>query len=323
MNPSVTSKIALTLIATLTVWSIAALATVSLTAPPETPHAKHQEAYVPSARVTELMEKQQANPQSVPAALALAEAYVADGRQSAQAQPYIEALKLYRQVLDKEPENPAALRATGEINLSIGLASAAIEAFEKLLKAHPDSHDVQISLGLAYLQLGNTQQALSTLQHAVELKPGDFRALLSLALAQRVAGDEAAVIQTAEKALAAAPDDTARDVVKRLLREMPAAEAQPGTRGEIEAQLRQHPILGPKLTRVEWGNNELQLFLREFPVEHMPPMARDRLTTRLQELLSATEVSAVTLRDEMSSAELLHIDIQPGSPPPPGATANP
>jgi hypothetical protein len=53
--------------------------------------------------------------------------------------------------------------------------------------------------------------------------------------------------------------------------------------GDVEAIFRDHPIVGPKLDRVEWPSDDrARVLLREFPMEAMPPFVRDKFTDRIR-----------------------------------------
>ena len=52
---------------------------------------------------------------------------------------------------------------------------------------------------------------------------------------------------------------------------------------DIEAMFRGHPIVGPKLDRIEWPSDDhARVLLRDFPMEAMPPMVRDKFIDRIR-----------------------------------------
>ena len=75
-------------------------------------------------------------------------------------------------------------------------------------------------------------------------------------------------------------------------------EAAPGDfRGAVEGIFRNHPMIGPKLERVEWeSDGKARVLIREFPMQGMPPEIRqrftDRLKTQLRERKQASQVTA-------------------------------
>lgn len=63
-----------------------------------------------------------------------------------------------------------------------------------------------------------------------------------------------------------------------------AAGASTALHDTVETLFRTHPIAGPKLDRVEWPDDvHARVLLREFPMEAMPPMIRERFTTRIRD----------------------------------------
>jgi hypothetical protein len=78
-------------------------------------------------------------------------------------------------------------------------------------------------------------------------------------------------------------------VMETVTVDAPAAQAEPAPaaaggdlHGDIEAIFRAHPIVGPKLDRVEWPSDDhARVVLHEFPMQAMPPFVRDKFTERI------------------------------------------
>jgi hypothetical protein len=62
------------------------------------------------------------------------------------------------------------------------------------------------------------------------------------------------------------------------------AESAPSTlAGVVEKSLREHPIVGPKIVAFEWPKpTEGRLRLRDFPMQGMPEMVRQKFLDRVK-----------------------------------------
>jgi hypothetical protein len=51
----------------------------------------------------------------------------------------------------------------------------------------------------------------------------------------------------------------------------------------VEAIFRSHPIVGPKLDRLEWPQERTaKVLVRDFPMDGMPPQVRERFVERIR-----------------------------------------
>lgn len=227
----------------------------------------------------------------------------------------------YRHLLEREPDNPDALRGLGNIAFDQDRSDDAVGFYDKYLKLKPDDLDVQTDLGTMYLSAGKTEQAIQQYQSVLKANPSFFQAQFNLAIAYQTAGDTDKVIPALEKARAMAKDDQTRNRVDEVMARVkglppPAAAAEvagestpavaeapkPAAasdtfQGGVEALFRQHPILGPKIERIEWsGAESAKVYLRDFPMEQMPPEMvntfTDHLKSQIKEQKDAHKVTA-------------------------------
>ena len=231
----------------------------------------------------------------------------------------------YRHLLEREPDNPDVLRGLGNIAFDQDRNDDAIGFYEKYLKLKPDDLDVQTDLGTMYLSAGKTEQAIRQYQAILKQNPSFFQAQFNLAIAYQTAGETDKVIPALERAREIAKDDQTRSQVDQVMAhvkglatpavasaaagdsapaaaevEKPAAApavASDTFQGGIEAIFRQHPVLGPKVERIEWSAAEsAKVYLRDFPMEQMPPEMvstfTDRLKSQIKEQKDAHKVSA-------------------------------
>jgi Flp pilus assembly protein TadD len=88
----------------------------------------------------------------------------------------------YESVLQKEPENQAALKGLLQARLQLlaikqGNVQSVIEPLEKLAKLNPDQTEYGVLLAQAKQQIGDNEGAAQAYRAILETKPGDLKAL--------------------------------------------------------------------------------------------------------------------------------------------------
>jgi protein O-GlcNAc transferase len=84
---------------------------------------------------------------------------------------WIEAHKLYKQVLAIDPDEPDALRLMGQLVFAWGNAPAAADLIRKAIKLRPGVVDFHIDLARVCMAQAQYSQAVASLHHALELDP--------------------------------------------------------------------------------------------------------------------------------------------------------
>jgi cytochrome c-type biogenesis protein CcmH/NrfG len=229
----------------------------------------------------------------------------------------------YRHLLERRSNDPDTLRGLGNIAFDQDRTGDAIGFYDKYLKLKPNDLDVQTDLGTMYLSAGKTEKAIQQYQSVLKENPSFFQAQFNLAIAYQTAGETDKVIPALEKARTIAKDDETRNQVDQVMARVkglpplaamaegangsPPAGAEapkPGApasasqtfQGGVEAIFRQHPILGPKIDRIEWSGAETaKVYLRDFPMEQMPAEMvsafTDRLKSQIKEQKDAHKVT--------------------------------
>jgi Tfp pilus assembly protein PilF len=114
----------------------------------------------------------------------------------AQEQDEIEqAEAIYRQVLEKNPDNTTARNRLARICLASGRCDEALENYQKLLRLLPNQAALLNDKGIALTELGKLSEAISSFKQALNRNPhyGDVYNNLGLALAKEGLLEEAIV----------------------------------------------------------------------------------------------------------------------------------
>jgi Flp pilus assembly protein TadD len=202
------------------------------------------------------------------------------------------AAESYEHVLSLQPTDLDALRTLGNIAYDRENTDAAIRYYQRYLEQKPDDAFVLTDLGTMFLSANNVARAIATYEEVLATDPKFFQAQFNLAIAYRQSGDTAKALDALRKSQEMAPDEETKKRVQDLLSRIGApsapAEAPAGggattLRAGVEAIFRSHPIVGPKLDRIEWPeDNSAKVILRDFPMDGMPPQMRERFVDRIR-----------------------------------------
>jgi cytochrome c-type biogenesis protein CcmH/NrfG len=199
----------------------------------------------------------------------------------------------YTHILEREPENLDALRALGNVAFDRNDPARATEYYRQYLRLKPDDLSVQTDLGTMLLSTQQVEAALKAYKDVLAVDPKFFQAQFNLAIAYRTAGDPAQALAALEHARELAPDDPTRQRVDALVAHLKEESGTPGAaeastggadmHADIEAIFRGHPIVGPKIERIEWPSaDHVRVVLRDFPMDGMPPVVRERFLDRIR-----------------------------------------
>ncbi len=131
------------------------------------------------------------------------------------------ASQSYRQVLEKDPSQPEALRGLTALLLAQNKPDAAVSQLYYLLFEQKDKvpaarrQELELLLAQTYLTTGKVDDALKLYRQMAQTTPQDFRPQLAIALVERQRGQAAAATSAFGKALALAPAQY-RDQIRQL-----------------------------------------------------------------------------------------------------------
>ncbi len=194
----------------------------------------------------------------------------------------------YGHVLKIDSRDLDALRGLGNIAYDRNDSAAALQRYREFLAVKPDDKGVLTDMGTMLLAAQRVDEAIATYQGVLQADPKFFQAQFNLAIAYRAAGKADLAMAALQRSREVADSDEARQQVDALLQRLDGAKeaTSPGSGGAketIEAVFRSHPIVGPRLERVDWTNErQARVILRDFPMDGMPPMVRDKFNERIR-----------------------------------------
>ncbi len=215
-----------------------------------------------------------------------------------------EARSAYRHILERAPDDLEALRALGNIAYEQRQPAVAVTYYRQYLAQKPDDLEVRTDLGTMLLALGETDNALATYQAVLRDNPNFFQAHFNLGVAYHGLGKTEEAMAAFARARETAPDDRIRQQVDQLIArirgdgaESPAKAAQdtpsppaesPSFRAAAESLFRQNPVMGPRVDRIEWANEDwAKVYVRDFPMDQMGNemrnLFRERMLSRIRE----------------------------------------
>lgn len=264
--------------------------------------------------IATLRDEVEANPSDLVKRKNLAEAYVSEGYRLKNGQLVMRGLEQYKAVLDISPEHPEALLGLARVSLQNGVLDRAIDFFYRFLAQRPADMEARNDLVVALAQLNRTDEALVELTRIETQDSKFFPAKLSRALLYRITGDTTAAEEALRAAAATAPTEEMRAQIEETvaqMRDSVVSRRELSPAGAVTSYFKEHQIIGPKISRLEWvTDSQLNIYLKDFPVEQMPPEMRELFVARAEEKLSTIESKIlVELKDSASARTLLSMNL--------------
>lgn len=180
---------------------------------------------------------------------------------------YAEAERFLRRYLELDPNDPGVKTDLASTQLFQGDREAAKTLYREVIAEHPDFVQAHLNLGIALHADGDQEAAKASLDSALEnAKSPEQRAQVEriIALADRKPAD------AAEPPAAAATTNASTDFQRNA-----------------ESALRAHPIVGPKIASFAWNGPTMgTVSIRDFPMDTMPPVVRNKFKSRINESLA-------------------------------------
>src|SRR5688572_3859752 len=196
------------------------------------------------------------------------------------------AAAAYERFLAKHPDDASVRADLATAYLYQRQIDKALATYQQAIAARPNFLQAHFNLGLAYEAKGDREKALASLDKAHELATDDETRTrierVKKQLESTPPGAAAAGITGAGTAGAAAGSGAPGGApVAGAPPHGPAGGGAPPPPGadypsQVEAQLRAHQILGPKIQKIEWPElGRARVLVADFPMASMPEFARN------------------------------------------------
>lgn len=117
------------------------------------------------------------------------------------------ALELYRDAVQRHPEDAESWSNLGQVFVRLNRAEEAIPAFLRAIELNADRWAYHFNLGRAYGVLSRWPEAVTAYHRAQQLYPEDYAIAFNLGLSLRKKGDLEPAIEQFKKAIALDPGD--------------------------------------------------------------------------------------------------------------------
>jgi tetratricopeptide (TPR) repeat protein len=188
---------------------------------------------------------------------------------------YPEARKQFERYLELDPDDPGVKTDLASTILFLGDRDTAKRLYLEILEKNPDFPQAHVNLGIALHTEGKSEEAMASLNRARELVTTDEQR----AQIDRVIAAASGHKPPPQPGAAAAP-------AARALQPAPS-NAQTTFQSEADKLLLAHSIFGPRVAEIDWtGDSTATVALREFPMDKMPAVMRNKFKSGMNESLT-------------------------------------
>lgn len=208
----------------------------------------------------------------------------------------MELVQSLRHILDLDPNDPNSLLNMANVSYNYQVFDKAAQYYELYLKFVPNDIQSRATYASALSFIQEHDRAESELLRVLNEKPDYFLALANRAINFAFQGDKQKTEAAVKKAVAHAPNNDAKEkftgFIDRLLNpEQPKeSQAQPNPTGSEHTRVdllvdfvKANPVAGPKFAYSALPRpNSLELYFSKFPMEQMPPFAKQKFLGGIQ-----------------------------------------
>ncbi len=199
-----------------------------------------------------------------------------------------EAIALLLEVKAAEQDNTQARMLLADSYFSLQRFDLAIQEYQQIIDSGlGDKDGAQSKLASTYAFTGQFEKAIELLEKVLEKNPQNFQALAYLSIAYSQKGDTQSALDVGNRALSAAPSSEARQRFQKFFETLsPHKESIPSgsAAAQVVESIRSNPIAGPKFVSFEEEQGTLKLYFDNFPMQAMPPVAREKFLGNIKSL---------------------------------------
>ncbi len=250
-----------------------------------------------------------------------------------------EAIDVLSRILQADPNDPGALVMIADVSFDQKAFTKAADFYQRYLKLEPDDLGARARYASTLTFLGKYNDSIVELNGVLKKDPKNFPAMAYLAITYAQSGDLPKAKELGASALKIAPSEDARARFSAFVSSLDEADAvqpaspvrnntgmpqqnirseqQGSTPGGVEGFIqivRANPVAGPKFMSYETGKNgTLLLLFRNFPMQAMPPFAKEKFFSGLKKAAADTKlegVTTLTFIDADSGAEMESVSLK-------------
>ncbi len=248
-----------------------------------------------------------------------------------------EAIDVLSRILNADPNDPGALVMMADVSFDQKAFTKAADFYQRYLKLEPEDLGARARYASTLTFLGKYDESVTELNAVLKKDPKNFPAMAYLAITYAQSGNLPKAKELGNNALKVAPSEDARARFSAFVQSLdeegaasspergnvapqPAAAqaggpAAPktGIDGFIQA-VRSNPIAGPKFATYESGKDgTLRLLFRNFPMQGMPPFAKEKFFSNLKKAAAdagLSDVSELAFVDADTGVEMERVGIR-------------
>ncbi len=234
-----------------------------------------------------------------------------------------ETIDNLRNVLNLSPEDPEALIAMADISFDQQAFEKAIDFYQRYIKVNKDDLNARSRYASSLTFIGKHKEALAELESVLKIAPDNFHARAYSAIAYAQMGNLDEAKKFGQSALEVAPSPEAKERFSQFLKQLDmqsSSAKRDNTKPEEEkvadssevnpvvAYIKSNQIAGPKYRSFEYGEKgELILNFEDFPMQMMPPFAKDKFFNSIKNALKdeVKKPSRIIFKDISKPNEIL------------------
>ena len=224
-----------------------------------------------------------------------------DGSPGVQSKAAIELVEVLKTISELKPNDIKPILEIADLSFNLMAFTKAVSYYEIYLKKKPNDAPVRARYASALIFVNESDKAIAELKAILKKEPKNFHALAYLAIAYAQLGDSKQAESVGKKAVAAAPTEEARTRVETFLASLnssgkDSSEVRPAGQDDavkvVSNYLSSNPIAGPKFkgSKVQ-DQTTLVVMFADFPMQAMPPFAKEKFLGGLKAELTAKNVT--------------------------------
>jgi len=290
---------------------------------------------VETKQIADLTEVVKTNPNDEKANMDLAFSLVKNGFENGDMKLIMQAVQVFRNVLDINPNNEQALIGLASLCLQSGVLDKADTYYQRYLEVKPNDLNAKADFAMVKFKLKQVDKGEKLLQEIIKKDQKLFSAYAVGSIAYNAISKTSGMKERFNfyfsKAKQTAPSiDAIRNLENAFKGEahykdhegnLEAAKGQESqelkveeiqikkaeNKKDLESYFIRHQIIGPKLVSHNWKENILNLELKEFPVDKMPAFAKAKFISGINEVVGDKDY-IVRILDSVSKKELMLVE---------------